>query len=196
MKICANCGTQVPDDATFCNNCGSAMTGSESVAPSGDDAQNAATPVQPAQPQPMQPYPQQNFQGGYQQAPYGQNPYQQGYGYPVYDPKDHTAEYDAADIAENKIFAAMPYFFTCVVGLIAGIYVHDSAFVKFHIKNAAKLDIITAILCLFFVVPFVGWIFSGVCLLILFIVRIICMVQVLQGKAVDAPIVGSIGFLR
>ena len=195
MKICANCGTQVPDDATFCNNCGSAMTTSESVAPANEgnaEAQNSnAVPVQP-----MQPYPQQNFQGGFQQAPYGQNPYPQGYAYAQYDPKDHTAEFDAADIAENKIFAAIPYFFSSIAGIIAGIYVKDSAFVKFHVKNALKIDIVAIILCFFFAIPFVGWIFSGVCLLILIVVKIICMVQVLQGKAKDAPIVGSIGFLK
>ena len=170
------------------------MTNSESVAPAttpAPETQNAA----PAQ-QPVAPYGQQNYQGGYQQAPYGQSPYQQGYGYPQYDPKDHTSEFDAADIAENKLFAAVPYFFSSLLGLIAGIYVKDSAFVKFHIKNALKLDIVSIILCLFFAIPFIGWIFSGVCLLILAIVRIICMVQVLQGKACDAPIVSSLGFLK
>ncbi len=196
MKICANCGTQVPDDATFCNNCGSSMAGSESVAPANNastDAQTqAAAPAQNGQ----QPYPQQNFQGAYPQAPYGQAPYQQGYGYAQYDPHDHTAEFDAADIAENKIFAAVPYFFSSFVGIIAGIYAKDSAFVKFHIKNALKIDIVAIILCLFFAIPFIGWIFSGVCLFILVIVKIICMVQVLQGKAKDAPIVGSLGFLK
>ena len=169
------------------------MAGAESVTPAAGTTETANTaPVQ----QPSQPYPQQSFPGGFQQAPYGQNPYQQGYAYMQYDPKDHTVEFDAADIADNKLFAAVPYFFSAIVGLIAGIYVKDSAFVKFHIKNALKLDIITVILCMFFAIPFVGWIFAGVCLLILLVVKIICMVQVLQGKAVDAPIVGSIGFLK
>ena len=193
MKICANCGAQVPDDATFCNNCGSAMANSESAAPvagTNTEAQTAA-PEQNAQP-----YNQQTFQGAYPQANYGQAPYQQGYTYAQYDPHDHTAEFDAADVAENKIFAAVPYFFSSIVGLIAGIYVKDSAFVKFHIKNALKIDIVSIILCLFFAIPFVGWVFSGVCLLILFVVKIICMVEVLQGKAKDAPIVGSLGFLK
>ena len=193
MKICANCGTQVPDDATFCNNCGSAMTNSESVAPANEGSveTQATAPIQNGQP-----YPQQNFQGGYPQAPYGQAPYQQGYAYAQYDPHDHTAEFDAADISENKIFAILPYVFSCVVGIIAGIYVKDSAFLKFHINNAAKIDITMVIICLFFAIPIVGWIVGGVCLLILAIVWIIALVQVMQGKAKDAPIVGSWGIFK
>ena len=43
MKICANCGTQVPDDAVFCNNCGSALTDS-AAAPAAGGAHHAEEP--------------------------------------------------------------------------------------------------------------------------------------------------------
>ena len=66
MKICANCGTSVPDDAAFCNNCGSAMTvtlASENAgtpaAPSADA--NASQPAPAPVPAPA-PAPQPGFQ--------------------------------------------------------------------------------------------------------------------------------------
>ena len=98
MKICANCGAQLPDDAAFCNNCGSALT---------DDSINAApvsnaAPVTPAtdtmtpadqqggQLSGPQPNLQQNYQQPFGQAPYQQPQYQQPY--MAYDPNDHTSE--------------------------------------------------------------------------------------------------------
>ena len=68
MKICANCGTQVPDDAVFCNNCGSALT--ENAAPQAPaNGSNAANPTPAPAPAPVPtpvpgPAPQQNFQNG------------------------------------------------------------------------------------------------------------------------------------
>lgn len=220
MKICANCGNQVPDDAVFCNNCGSSLASDSAAgsapapAPVPDAGAaapvNEAAPVQQPVPGPVpmpgpqqgmpgpQPGMQQNFQGGYQQAPNGQMPYQQPY--PQYqaavDMSDHTSEFDAKDIADNKLFAILPYFFSCFVGLLAGIYVKDSDFVKFHIKNTIRLAIAEILSVIVMIIPFVGWILGPILLVILAVVHIIAIVNVCQGKAKDLPIVGSIGFLK
>ncbi len=205
MKICANCGAQLPDDAAFCNNCGSALTDSnnnaESAAPAAG-ADNAAPAEQSAQaptptpvPAPVpQPNPQQNYQQNFNQASYQQPQYQQPY--VAYDPKDHTNEFDPQDIAENKLFAILPYLFSCIVGIIVGMYVKDSAYVKFHIKNAIRLDIAGILIVLLCVIPFIGWIAAIVCGLILGVVEIIAIVWAFQGKAKELPIISSIGFLK
>ena len=51
MKYCPNCGTQLPDNATFCSNCGSHL---------------GAAPTQYQQPQYQQPQYQQPYQQQYQ----------------------------------------------------------------------------------------------------------------------------------
>ena len=53
MKYCPNCGTQLPDNATFCSNCGSHL---------------GAAPTQYQQPQYQQPQYQQPYQQQYQQS--------------------------------------------------------------------------------------------------------------------------------
>ena len=56
MKICNNCGSQMPDEAVVCTVCGAPL---------------AASQV------PQQPYQQQAYQQPYQQQAYQQQPYQQ-----------------------------------------------------------------------------------------------------------------------
>ncbi len=188
MKICPNCGTSVSDDATFCNNCGSSLSDVKPQADQTQSQQPAGAPLQqtPVAPQVMQ-------QGAFNQAQ-GQGVMPQPY--VAYDPKDHTSEFDPKDIADNKIFAVVPYLFSFVVGIIAGIYVSESQFVKFHIKNAIRLDIASILVALLFIIPVLGWIAGGILIAILFVVKIIAIVQVFSGKAKELPIISSIRFLK
>ena len=194
MKICANCGTSVPDDAAFCNNCGSAMT--ETPASENDSAPAAPNTDANASSQPAPaPAPQPGFQQqAYGQAPYQQPQYQQPY--VAYDPKDHTSEFDPKDIADNRLFAILPYLFSCIAGIIVGIYVKDSEFVKFHIKNSIRIDIAVLLLLVICIVPFIGWVVAIIGLLVLGVIDIIAIVWAFQGKAKELPIISSIGFLK
>ena len=136
---------------------------------------------------------------GFQQQPYGQAPYQQPQyqqPYVAFDPKDHTSEFDPKDIEDNKLFAILPYFFSCIAGIIVGIYVKDSEYVKFHIKNSIRLDLSALILLLIAIIPFVGWIVAIVGAIVLVVIDIICIVWAFQGKAKEIPIISSIGFLK
>ncbi len=205
MKVCSNCGNQVPDDAVFCNNCGSSLADAASVpTPAADAGQAAPTPAPAPVPVPT-PAPAPNGQpNGFQQAPYGQQNYQQpnfqpqpGYQpYQKFDPNDRTAEFDAKDIADNKLFAASAYFFSFFAGVLAGIYVKDSEFIKFHTKVSLQYDLAFMLLCLICCIPFVGWIVGIIGILVIAVCKIISIVYVFQGKAKNAPIVGSIGFLK
>ena len=189
MKICANCGTQVADDAAFCNNCGSSLVNNTASEPAQNtatvntDAANGPAPAPAPVPTPA-PQPQM-------QQPYGQQPQ-----YAAYDPADHTSEFDPRDIADNKLFAVIPYFLGILAGIVVGIYVKESPFVKFHIKNAIRLEIATIIALLFAIIPFIGWVVAIVLCLILSVISIIAIVWALQGKAKDLPLVSSIGFLK
>ncbi len=198
MKICSSCGTQVPDDAVFCNNCGSPLVNKDAEAaaptPASDANAQAAAPAPQPVPQPAPGF-QGQQQGGFQQQPMGQAPVQYQ-PYPKYDPSDHTAEFDPRDIADNKLLAIIPYVFGIIAGLVAGIYIKDSAFYRFHFKNALRLEIAALLALIPAIIPFLGWIISGVLIVIICVVEIIAMVQVFQGKAKDLPIIGSIGFLK
>ena len=110
------------------------------------------------------------------------------------DPKNHTAEYDATDISDNKLIAVLAYF--GIIGVIAAAIINrDSKFVMFHIRQSIKLfilQILLTICCILIItIPIVG-----ICEVILFVVQIIGAVYAIQGKAKELPIVSSFGFLK
>lgn len=175
MAFCEKCGAQIPENGTFCAACG---------APVAAQAQPTRTPEQPAaqpqapeqQPQPPV-YPQQ----------------------PVYDPADHTAEFDPEDVSQNKVIAMAAYILGTVGIIIALLAAPQSKYAAFHSRQALKLDIVStlllivsAVLAFTFIVPIAG----AVCIAILFVVRIICFFQVCSGKAKDAAIIGKLPFLK
>ena len=200
MKICANCGTHVADDASFCNNCGSSLVNSTVAEPaqnnaSVNDEANKAVNTAPNPAPVPNPTPAPNMvstpmQQTNQQS-FGQAPYQQ-----YIDPADHTAEFDPRDIADNKLFAVVPYLFGIIAGLIVGIYVKESPFVKFHIKNAIRIEIVSLLILLIAIIPSIGWIVAAVLEIAMVVLDIIAIVWAFQGKAKDIPIVGTIGFLK
>lgn len=166
--ICPKCGAEVADGAAFCTTCGAPMVAAEAAAPT-----PAATPT--PDPTPV-------------------------YAAPVYmDPKDHTAEFDAKDISDNKVFAMLPYIMSVVGVIIALLASKDSPYTLFHVRQALKiqvtgilLSIVTLLLCWTVIVPIAG----GIAALVLLVVDIICFFSVCNGKAKEAPIVSSLGFLK
>ena len=204
MKTCPNCGNQVADEALFCNNCGTNVANVESATDStsgavSDESRVASETIGAAagaanvaggafsanaQTQEFnQPQEFNNDQMNYQNQ------------YRSYDPSDHTAEFDPRDIADNKLFAVFPYF-TFIYGLIIALLCRESAFTKFHAKNAIRLKIAAVLALIPAIIPILGWFISLILYLILAVIHIVAIVNCFQGKAKDLPIVGNIGFLR
>ncbi|MBP5331514.1 MAG: zinc ribbon domain-containing protein [Lachnospiraceae bacterium] len=112
---------------------------------------------------------------------------------------DHTAEYDPADVSENKCFAVLPYLFGILGIIVTAMISSASPYAMFHLRQAVKLTVVNTLLIICMavlvwtvIVPIVG----AVCCLIVFILRIIAVFQVFNGKAVEIAIIRSLGFLR
>ncbi len=183
MKICPNCHNPLEDNITFCPNCGTNVG------------------AQPQNPQPQNPQPPQNPPQQYMQQPYGQQQYAQRPQYtpPMPDPFDHTSQFTPEDVSENKLLAMLVYVIGAVGIVIALLAGKDSAYAKFHARQGMKIVLLetictlaTAVLFWTFLVPLAG----GVCIAILFVVRIISFCQVCSGKAVEPYIVRSFTFLK
>ena len=118
---------------------------------------------------------------------------------PYVDPMDHTAEFDAADISDNKVIAMLPYILG-IAGLIIALLAHsDSPYAGFHVRQYLKIcvceaivAICSAVLCWTILVPIAG----GICVVILLVVRVICFFQICKGQAKEPAIVGRLGFLK
>lgn len=112
------------------------------------------------------------------------------------DPTDHTAEFDPADVSQNKVLAMAPYlmsFFGIIIALLAS---SSSPYVSFHVKQAMKIQIVTILSCFLAIIPVLGWIAIGVWSIIAFVLVIMGFVQVCKGQAKDIPIVSGMSFLK
>ena len=148
-----------------------------------------AAPFDPNQPQP-----------GYQQFQQPGMP-PQGYPapYPSADPKDHTAEFDPKDISNGKVFAMCAYLLGTIGCIMALLGAQKSEYAMFHVRQALKLSVtenLLTILSILLVWTVIVPIAGSICMVIIFVVRIILFFHVANGKAKDAPIIGSLGFLK
>ena len=134
----------------------------------------------------------------YQQAPnYNQPPY--GYApQPAYDPFDHTAEFDAKDISDNKVISMLVYLMGPIGILIALLASSTSPYAAFHVRQSLKftvveilVGILSGVLAFTFIVPIAGAIF----LVILTVIKFICFFQICSGKAKEPAIIRNMKFL-
>ena len=137
--------------------------------------------------------------GAPQPDPAQQPPIYEQAGQPYVDPTDHTAQFDPQDIAENKIFAMLPYLIGSIGLLIALLARKESSYVMFNVRQGLKLVICNAVitlatvlLCWTILVPIAG----VVCSTILQVLMIIAFFQVCGGKAKEPAIISGFAFLN
>ena len=148
---------------------------------------------------------------GLQFAPPQEQPAQNTYtqqepapGYPVpaaVNQYDHTAEFSAEEVADNKLYAMLIYL-TSILGIIVAVLIQknkNSAYLEFHIKENIKLLIIETLIAL--ATGLLSWtciasIAGGVCLVIAIVVQLIGFFKTAGNKSIEVPIIRSFGFLK
>lgn len=121
---------------------------------------------------------------------------------PVYNMYDHTAEFDPKDVSENKVFCMVIYLMSMVGIIIAMLAQNQSPYIRFHVRQALKItvaEILLGFCCMLGIIPFLGWLIAIVAvimLIVLFIVRITCFVNICNSRAVEPAIVRSLNFLK
>jgi len=116
------------------------------------------------------------------------------------DTADHTAEFDAADIEQNRVMGILAYLSWLV--LIPLLFAKDSKFARFHCNQGLVLAIVE-ILCgvvlkILRGLPLIGWIFSlagGLLSLACLVLAILGIVNAINGKAKDLPLLGTFHLL-
>lgn len=134
-----------------------------------------------------------NFNNQEQQN-YYQPPVQQ-----YIDPYDHTNEFDPKDISDNKAVAMLPYLLGTIGILIAVIMSKTSDYVQFHVRQALKLVVVETLLVIIAAILFFTLLIpvaAGVCMIIIFVLKIIQFFSICSGKAKEVPIIRGLGFLK
>ena len=116
----------------------------------------------------------------------------------AFDPKDHTAEFEAKDISDNKIFVAAAYLLI-PFGLIYALVVSQkSPYTLFHVKQVLKISLCEIpyhlLMGLFFAIW--GWLVPAIGYIVLIFVRLAFYFQAANGKAKEAAFVSSVKALE
>ena len=114
----------------------------------------------------------------------------------VPDPTDHTDEFDAKDISDNKVFAMASILVSGIGIIITLLAAQKSPFAMFYARESLKLTICEFLCLLLLIIPILGWIAAPIALLIIFVLKIICFLNICKGKAKEIPIVSGLGFLK
>lgn len=198
-QYCVQCGALLDEGVAFCQNCGTsvklgALYNAQASSSVGDGVNNAGGTAQ------------QEASSQNANSSQNGNASAQGsgtaYGAPdaIYRPSyDHTQEFDARDIAQNKLYAMLPYLFSLVGVIAAKLIKQDSAFLDFHVRQGVKfviaetlLLVIGAVLFWTLIVPFV----VGIMQMVLFVIQIIAFFSAANGQAREPAILRDLRFLK
>ena len=116
--------------------------------------------------------------------------------YLIQDPTDHTAEFKAEDIQNNKLYGMAAYLLGPIGILMVFLVAKESPFAMFHARQSLKISLCDVLLFVCLIIPILGWIAAPVGWIILFVIRLILFFQTANGHAKDAPIVSGLGFLK
>lgn len=107
---------------------------------------------------------------------------------------DTTAEFDPADIEANKILSLFSYL--GILFLIPLLAAKDSKYARFHANQGIVLFIFSIAVNLFRYIPYIGGILGGIGSLLTFVLAIIGIVNAVNGKAKELPVIGKIKLLK
>lgn len=115
------------------------------------------------------------------------------------DPYDHTAEFDAKDISDNKVMAMICYLFGFIGIIVALIAAKDSPYTAFHVRQALKIQValtlatIVMSLTFWLILPVIAYV---VLVGILTVAQYICFFQVCSGKAKEPFLINKLNFMK
>lgn len=117
------------------------------------------------------------------------------------DTPDTTADYDAADIEKNKWMALLSYL--GLLFLIPLFLAKDSRFARFHVNQGITLAIaglLTSLVAtVFLFIPIIGLVFGILFYIVdlaFLALTIIGIINVVQGRAKELPVIGKYTLLK
>lgn len=113
------------------------------------------------------------------------------------DTTDHTAEFSADDISQNKVLAMIPYLMGWVGIIIALLAAGTSPYTGFHVRQALKIQVcFILITTIGAFIPVLGWIAIGISAIAVLVLNIVCFFSVCAGHAKEPPLINLLSFFK
>ena len=169
MAFCGNCGPKIDDNAKFCPGCGQAVE-----APATEQIKTEAT----EQPKAEQAQGQQNDLSAKVAN--------------LNNTKDTTDQFDKDDIEKNKAMGLLAYILFFIPLLAA----KDSPFARYHANQGLVLFLCGLISSVLWIIPILGWIIAPILSIVITVLAVIGIINALNGKAKELPIIGKFKILK
>ena len=169
MAFCGNCGTKIDDHAKFCPGCGQAVE-----APAAEETKEQ-TPEQ-----------QKNEQAQGQQTDFSAKVAN------LNNTKDTTDQFDKDDIEKNKAMGLLAYILFFIPLLAA----KDSPFARYHANQGLVLFLAAILSSVILIIPILGWIIAPILSILITVLAVIGIINALNGKAKELPIIGKFKILK
>ena len=169
MAFCGNCGTKIDDNAKFCPGCGQAVE-----APATEQIKTEAT----EQPKAEQAQGQQNDLSAKVAN--------------LNNTKDTTDQFDKDDIEKNKAMGLLAY----ILFFIPLFAAKDSPFARYHANQGLVLFLCGLISSVLWIIPILGWIIAPILSIVITVLAVIGIINALNGKAKELPIIGKFKILK
>ena len=108
------------------------------------------------------------------------------------DTPDTTAEFDSEDIEKNKVMAVLAY----IIFFIPLLAAKDSPYARYHANQGLVLFLAGILTSVLLVIPILGWLIAPILSIAITILAIIGIVNALNGKAKELPIIGKFKILK
>ncbi len=143
--------------------------------------------TQPQAQPPQAPQPQQSY---YAQQQYGYQQQQYGYQQP-----GTARQSGPADIEENKGISVLCYLWILI--LIPLLSKPNSAYVRYHSNQGLLLIIMSIVLWILFLIPYVGWYLLGpLGSIFTFVCLIMGIINAASGQMKPLPLIGKITLIK
>ena len=169
MAFCGNCGTKIDDNAKFCPGCGQAVE-----APATEQIKTEAT----EQPKAEQAQGQQNDLSAKIAN--------------LNNTKDTTDQFDKDDIEKNKAMGLLAYILFFIPLLAA----KDSPFARYHANQGLVLFLCGLISSVLWIIPILRWIIAPILSIVITVLAVIGIINAVNGKAKELPIIGKFKILK
>ncbi len=198
MAFCPKCGKEVAADTKFCTSCGAqlgeAAKAEEVKTEEGKTEETKAEEIKnEAAPETGETL---ETPAGAQQENLGDTISEKAQ--QLMNTPDTTSEYDPADIEANKVLSLLSYL--GILWLIPLLAAPNSRFARFHTNQGLILWIANLIVGvaggLLAIIPILGWLVALALSIIMLVLMIIGIVNAVQGRAKQLPIIGKYTLLK
>ena len=193
MAFCPKCGKEVAADAKFCTSCGAQLgeaAKAEEVKTEEVKTEEVKTEETPETGETLE------TPAGAQQENLGDTIGEKAQ--QLMNTPDTTSEYDPADIEANKVLSLLSYL--GILWLIPLLAAPNSRFAKFHTNQGLILWIANLIVGVaggvLAIIPILGWLVALALGIIMLVLMIIGIVNAVQGRAKQLPIIGKYTLLK